>query len=101
MTLPVFDALGQGATTVLPLHGIDGARSLWSDAASAAIRLPTLCLAAEHDRTAPPEVIRRLAARVAGAEFVRLPHAGHIAPVEVAAAFNAAVLSSLQHHFAL
>ena len=67
--------------------------------ALAQIRVPTLLLAAEHDRTAPPEVMQRMAARIAGSEYQCLPGAGHIANVEVPAAFNAAVLSFLQRHF--
>jgi len=65
----------------------------------ARIAVPTLVLAAEHDRTAPPEMMQRLAARVAGAEFVSLPGAGHIANVEAPAAFNAAVVDFLLRHF--
>jgi 3-oxoadipate enol-lactonase len=65
----------------------------------AAISVPTLLLAAEHDRTAPPEVMRRMAERIAGAEFTCLAAAGHIANVEQPAAFNAAVLSFLERHF--
>jgi pimeloyl-ACP methyl ester carboxylesterase len=68
-------------------------------AALAAIAVPTLLLAAEHDRTAPPEVMQRMAARIAGSEFVSLPNAGHIANVEAPAAFNAAILDFLQRHF--
>jgi 3-oxoadipate enol-lactonase len=67
--------------------------------ALATVAVPTLLLAAEHDRTAPPEVMQRMAARIAGAEFMCLPDAGHIANVEAPAAFNAAVLSFLQRHF--
>ena len=67
--------------------------------ALAALQLPTLMLAAVHDGTAPPDVMRRMAARVAGAEFVCLPDAGHIANLEAPAAFNAAVLSFLQRRF--
>jgi pimeloyl-ACP methyl ester carboxylesterase len=65
----------------------------------ATIRVPTLLLAAEHDRTAPPDVMQRMAARIAGSDFVCLPKAGHIANVEAPAAFNAAVLTFLQRHF--
>ncbi len=67
--------------------------------ALAAIRVPTLLLAAEHDRTAPPEVMQRMAARIAGSVFISLPHAGHIANVEAPVAFNAAILDFLQRHF--
>lgn len=68
-------------------------------AALADIAVPTLCLAGEHDRTAPPEVLRRMAERITGAEFVCLAGAGHIANVEQPSAFNDAVLRFLRHHF--
>jgi pimeloyl-ACP methyl ester carboxylesterase len=68
-------------------------------AALAQIGVPTLLLAAEHDRTAPPEVMQRMAVRVPGAEYLCLAQAGHIANVESPAAFNAAVVSFLQRHF--
>jgi 3-oxoadipate enol-lactonase len=68
--------------------------------ALAAIRVPTLMLAAGLDRTAPADVMQRMAARVPGAEYVCLPHVGHIANVESPAAFNEAVLSFLDRHFA-
>ncbi len=68
-------------------------------AALAQIAVPTLFLAAEHDRTAPPEVMQRMAARVPGSEYVCLAQAGHIANVEAPAAFNAAVVNFLQRHF--
>ncbi len=68
-------------------------------AALGAITMPTLCLAAQHDRTAPPELMQRMAQRIAGASFVCLPGAGHIANVEKPAAFNAALLAFLQRHF--
>lgn len=63
------------------------------------IAVPTLLLAAAHDRTAPPEVMQRMASRVAGAEYACLAEAGHIANVEAPAAFNAALLSFLKRHF--
>jgi 3-oxoadipate enol-lactonase len=63
--------------------------------ALADLRVPVLCLAAEHDRTAPPELMQRLAERVRGAEFACLPGAGHIANVERPAAFNEALVSFL------
>ena len=64
-----------------------------------AIAVPTLLLAAEHDGTAPPDVMQRMAARIPGAEYTCLAGAGHIANVEQPAAFNAAVVSFLQRHF--
>jgi pimeloyl-ACP methyl ester carboxylesterase len=65
------------------------------------IRVPALLLAAEHDRTAPPDMMQRMARRIGdSAQYVCLPHAGHIANVEAPAAFNAAVLRFLHEHFA-
>jgi len=68
-------------------------------AALAQISVPTLLLAAEHDRTAPPEVMQRMAARIALSEYVCLAGAGHIANVEAPTAFNAAVVAFLKRHF--
>jgi pimeloyl-ACP methyl ester carboxylesterase len=62
------------------------------------IRVPTLCLAGEHDRVAPPEVLRRMAERIPGAEFELLPGAGHIANVEQPQAFLDAVVGFLRRH---
>jgi len=60
------------------------------------IAVPTLCLAGAHDRTAPPEVMQRMAARIPGARCAVLQHAGHIANLEQPAAFNATVAAFLQ-----
>jgi len=57
------------------------------------IAVPTLCLAGDADRTAPPELMQRMAARIPGAEFAVLAGAGHIANLERPEAFDAAVLS--------
>jgi 3-oxoadipate enol-lactonase len=67
--------------------------------ALAHIHVPTRLIAAEHDRTAPPEVMQRMAARIPGSSYVCLSDAGHIANVEQPAAFNAAVVSFLKTHF--
>ena len=68
-------------------------------AALAQIALPTLMLAGELDGTAPPAVMKRMAERVAGSEYLCLPGAGHVANLEQPAAFNAAVLDFLRRHF--
>jgi pimeloyl-ACP methyl ester carboxylesterase len=69
-------------------------------AALASIAVPTLLIAGAHDRTAPPEVMQRMAARIAGSRFVVLPDAGHIANVEAPGPFNAALLEFLGAHLA-
>jgi 3-oxoadipate enol-lactonase len=60
-----------------------------------AIAVPTLCLAAEYDRNAPPEVVQRMAQRIPGARYHVLADAGHLANVECPAAFADAVLAFL------
>ena len=60
------------------------------------IAVPTLCLAGEHDRTAPPEVLQRMAQHIPGAHYQCLADAGHIANIEQPAAFHAALLAFLQ-----
>jgi pimeloyl-ACP methyl ester carboxylesterase len=56
------------------------------------LRTPTLLIAGEHDRTAPPAVMQRMAERIAGSRLVVLPGAGHIANVEQPEAFDRALL---------
>ena len=84
------------ATYRVALHAIAGFNRR---AALAEIAVPTLLLAAEHDRTAPPDVMQRMAARIPRSEYVCLPAAGHIANLEQPAAFNGAVLSFLRSQF--
>lgn len=62
------------------------------------IAVPVLCLAGDEDRTAPPDVMQRMAAKIPGAVFFRLPDAGHIANLEQPQAFNAAVAGFLRDH---
>lgn len=60
--------------------------------------VPTLCLAGEHDRTAPPDVMQRMATKIAQAQYRCLNGAGHIANLEQPQAFNDAVLGFLRQH---
>ncbi len=68
-------------------------------AALRAIAVPTLCLAGEHDRTAPPHVLQGMAQRIPGATFACLANAGHIANVEQPRAFADAVVGFLRASF--
>jgi 3-oxoadipate enol-lactonase len=63
------------------------------------IAAPTLCLAGELDLNAPPAVVEKMASRIAGAQYERLPGVGHIANIEQPALFNSTVLAFLHHHF--
>jgi 3-oxoadipate enol-lactonase len=60
-----------------------------------AITVPTLCLAAEHDRNAPPAVLEKMAARIPGSRYVCLPGLGHMPNLEAPPAFDAAIFSFL------
>ena len=64
-------------------------------AALASIGVPTLVITGAHDRTAAPEVARKMAERITGAELAILPGAGHLLNIEQPAAFNAALLAFL------
>jgi 3-oxoadipate enol-lactonase len=63
--------------------------------ALARIAVPTLLLAAEHDRTAPPALMQRMAERVPGSRYACLAAAGHIANVEQPEAFHHELLAFL------
>jgi pimeloyl-ACP methyl ester carboxylesterase len=60
------------------------------------IRVPTLVVAARHDRIAPPRLGRALCDAIPGARFIEVPDAGHGAPIQVAVELNA----RLREHFA-
>ena len=61
----------------------------------ARISMPTLVITGEYDHAAAPEVSRRMAATIPGAQCVIVPGAGHLLPIESPAAFNAALLAFL------
>lgn len=65
-----------------------------------AIRVPTLVVAGERDANAPPAVMEKMAARIAGAEYRVLAGCGHLANLERPRAFNDLVLAWLARHFA-
>ena len=58
-------------------------------AALPTLSVPVLCLAAEHDRTAPPAVMERMAQKIPGARYACLAGAGHLLHCEQPEAFNA------------
>jgi 3-oxoadipate enol-lactonase len=54
-----------------------------------------LCLAAEHDRNAPPPMMERMAGKIPGARYVCLPGVGHLPNLEAPDAFDASILTFL------
>jgi pimeloyl-ACP methyl ester carboxylesterase len=67
--------------------------------ALASIRVPTLAIAGERDANAPPAVMEKMAARIAGAEYRVLAGCGHLANLERPRPFNELVLAWLGRHF--
>jgi 3-oxoadipate enol-lactonase len=61
----------------------------------ASIKVPMLCLAAEHDRNAPPPVLEKMAAKIPGCRYVCLPGLGHMPNLEAPQAFDAAIFNFL------
>ena len=68
-------------------------------AALPSISVPTLCLAGEHDKTAPPEVLRRMAQKIPNAEYACIPGVGHLMNFEQEAPFHEAILTWIHRHF--
>jgi pimeloyl-ACP methyl ester carboxylesterase len=54
----------------------------------AGMQVPVLAVAGTEDSITPPEVVRMLAENSALAQFVMIPGAGHLAPLEKPALFN-------------
>lgn len=61
------------------------------------IRIPILCLAAEHDRNAPPPVLEKMASKIPGAYYLCLSGLGHMPNLEAPAAFDGAIFNFLDH----
>ena len=63
------------------------------------INLPVLCLACDEDKTAPPAVMEKMAAKIPRGSYQCLAGAGHLGNMEQPAAFNAALVNFLHQHF--
>jgi len=59
------------------------------------IHVPTLLVAGEHDRNAPPSVMRKMAQAIAGSTFLEMAGVGHLQNLEAPDEFDAAVLNFL------
>lgn len=65
-------------------------------AALPTIKVPTLCIAAEHDRTAAPTVVQRMADKIPNAQYQCLNGVGHLLTFEQPDRFADALLSFLR-----
>jgi pimeloyl-ACP methyl ester carboxylesterase len=62
------------------------------------IKIPTLVIAGDADLYAPPALLRRVAERIHGAQFVSIPEAGHSVWWEAPDEFNRTVLGFIAKH---
>ena len=84
-----------------PPHGIAAAQRGMAERRDATdslakIACPTLVLVGEEDASSPPAEMREMARRIPRSQFVEIPAAGHLSPLENPAAVNAAILEFLQ-----
>ena len=63
--------------------------------ALARILVPTLLLAGEHDRNAPPAVMKKMAQAIAGSTYLEMAGIGHLQNLEAPDEFDTAVLNFL------
>jgi pimeloyl-ACP methyl ester carboxylesterase len=68
-------------------------------AALPGITVPTLCIAGEHDRTASPGVVQRMAEKIPHSQYQCLSGVGHLLTFEQPDSFAQALLNFLQKHF--
>jgi 3-oxoadipate enol-lactonase len=64
--------------------------------ALASVRVPTVCIAGEHDQSVPPAAVSALSARLPGSKFEVIPGGSHMMHIENAEAFGQAVLRFTQ-----
>lgn len=91
------EAIDRAVATMSPLSG-DVYRQVLSclvdfdlQSSLSQIGVPTLCLAAELDQTAPPRTLAKMAAQIPAGRYHCLAGTGHLAYVETPAAFTGAV----------
>ena len=68
-------------------------------AALPTITVPTLCIAGEHDRTAAPGVVQRMADKIPNAQYQCLSGVGHLLTFEQPQSFAQALLDFMRGHF--
>lgn len=65
-----------------------------------AIKVPVLCLAAEHDRNAPASVVEKMAGKIPGAYYFCLSGLGHMPNLESPQAYDVAIFNFLDRALA-
>jgi pimeloyl-ACP methyl ester carboxylesterase len=64
-------------------------------AALSQIHVPTLLVAGEHDKNAPPAVMKKMAKAIVGSTYLEMAGIGHLQNLEAPEEFDAAVLNFL------
>ncbi|MDX2160296.1 MAG: alpha/beta fold hydrolase [bacterium] len=62
------------------------------------IRVPTLVICGSEDPIAPPSLMRPMAEKIPGADYVQIDGAAHVSNIEAPEQFNAALLPFLLKH---
>jgi pimeloyl-ACP methyl ester carboxylesterase len=55
------------------------------------IDVPTLLICGQDDQVTPPAEMQKMAEAIPGAQFVQIPNAGHLSPLENPDAVNGAI----------
>jgi len=61
--------------------------------AARAVRVPTLCVAGQHDGSTPPELVRTLSGLIAGSQYREIANAGHLPCIERPEELGALILT--------
>ena len=85
--------LGNRRTVVRAMRGVMSRQSVASEVSRIAV--PTLIMVGDEDRATPPAKSEQLHALIRGSTLVRIPRAGHSAPVEQPALVSNALASFL------
>jgi 3-oxoadipate enol-lactonase len=64
------------------------------------IKIPTLIICGADDKLTPPEVMKLTAEKITNSEFVIVPEAGHMTPIENPKFVNKVIIKFLKKHFA-
>jgi pimeloyl-ACP methyl ester carboxylesterase len=60
------------------------------------IHVPTLLIAGEHDRNAPPAVMKKMAGQIAGSTYIEMKGIGHLQNLEAPDEFDSLLLNFLE-----
>jgi len=63
------------------------------------IKIPALLICGEDDRLTPPEIMKLTAEKITNSEFVIVPEAGHMTPIENPKFVNKVITKFLKNHF--